>query len=214
MRDIPAQTLIEGLSWVYDRLSKQKAGAPAPTEDAADAAIRWAAAQAGLVGFTTGLGGAFTLPVSLPINVAGVSAIQIHMVQEIARARGYDLASAQVRTLTIGCLAGGAVIDALKTAGIGAGTTLTRSLLLQLSAAALKAVNRTVGAKLATRAGLMNFGKLVPVVGGVIGGTVDGLSTAAIGAVAKRVFVRDVPPPAPPALPISPPSGPLLEHVA
>ncbi len=210
MRDIPAQTLIEGLSWVYDRLLNQKRDVAAPTEDAADAAIRWAAAQAGLVGFTTGLGGAFTLPVSLPINVAGVSAIQIHMVQEIARARGYDLASAQVRTLTIGCLAGGTVIDALKTAGIGAGTTLTRSLLLQLSGAALKAVNRTVGAKLAARAGVMNLGKFVPVVGGVIGGAVDGLSTAAIGAVAKRVFVRDVPAPEP----IAPASPPLLEHVA
>lgn len=213
MREIPAQKVIEGLSWVYDRLRHQKRDTPAANEDGADAAIRWASAQAGLVGFTTGLGGAFTLPISLPINVAGVSAIQIHMVQEIARARGYDLASAQVRTLTIGCLAGGAVIDALKTAGIGAGTNLTRTLLLQLSGAALKTVNRTVGTKLAARAGLLNVGKFVPVVGGVIGGAVDGLSTAAIGAVAKRVFVRDVPAPTLPELP-APVPVPLLEHMA
>lgn len=210
MKDISAQTIWEGLSWVYDRvLANKKSVAVSPgSEDAADSAIRWAAAQAGLVGFTTGLGGAFTLPISLPVNVAGVSAIQIHMVQEIARARGYDLGSAQVRTLTIGCLAGGAVIDALKTAGISAGTSLTRTMLLQMSGAALRAVNRAVGAKLAARAGLMNVGKFVPVVGGLIGGTVDGLSTAAIGAVAKRVFVRDAEPVPPPVSP------PLLEHTA
>lgn len=210
MKDAPAQALMEGLSWVYDRiLHQKKSQLVSATDDAgADAAIRWAAAQAGLVGFTTGLGGAFTLPITLPMNVAGVSAIQIHMVQEIARARGYDLGSTQVRTLTIGCLAGGAVIDALKTAGISAGTSLTRTMLLQLSGAALKAVNRAVGAKLASRAGVMNVGKFIPVVGGVIGGAVDGLSTAAIGAVAKRVFVREI-------LPLDTmPAGPLIEHVA
>lgn len=212
MREMPAQTVIEGLSWVYDRLLHQKRDASAMVnEDAADTAIRWAAAQAGLVGFTTGLGGAFTLPISLPMNVAGVSAIQIHMVQEIARARGYDLRSAQVRTLTVGCLAGGAMIDALKTAGISAGTTLTRTVLLQLSGAALRTINRTVGAKLAARAGLLNVGKFVPVVGGLIGGAVDGLSTAAIGAVAKRVFVHDTGP-----VPVitTTPDAPMLEHVA
>ena len=206
MKDIPAQTIWEGLSWVYDRVlaNKKSVAAPPGNEGATDSAIRWAVAQAGLIGFTTGLGGAFTLPVSLPVNVAGVSAIQIHMVQEIARIRGYDLGSAQVRTLTIGCLAGGAVIDALKTAGISAGTALTRTMLLQLSGAALAAVNRTVGTKLAARAGVMNVGKFVPVVGGLIGGAVDGASTAAIGAVAKRVFVADAP------LPAVAPPGPLL----
>ena len=133
MRDVPAQTVIEGLSWVYDRLLHQKRDASAMVnEDAADTAIRWAAAQAGLVGFTTGLGGAFTLPISLPMNVAGVSAIQIHMVQEIARARGYDLRSAQVRTLTIGCLAGsfhGAKLDC------GAGVRLAGMCVLGLDVA-------------------------------------------------------------------------------
>lgn len=206
MKEMAAQAMIEGLHWVYDRVLAQKpsisAGGAGPRDETA--VIRWAVAQAGLVGFTTGLGGAFTLPILLPVNVAGVSAIQIHMVQEIARIRGYDLGSAQVRTLTIGCLAGGAVIDALKTAGISAGTALTRTMLLQLSGAALAAVNRTVGTKLAARAGVMNVGKFVPVVGGLIGGAVDGASTAAIGAVAKRVFVADTP------LPAVAPPGPLL----
>ena len=48
-----------------------------------------------------------------------------------------------------------------------------------------------MGFQLLTKAGtqgVVNFTKFVPVVGGLVGGTVDALSTKAVGEIAKRVF--------------------------
>lgn len=52
-------------------------------------------------------------------------------------------------------------------------------------------VNQKVGFRLLTKfgeKGVINLGKAVPIVGGVIGGTVDGISTHSIGKISKRVF--------------------------
>ena len=200
-----AETLLRSLNWLYDQISARKRDAgtktpstegslsnPASADEAVESIIRWAAAQAGLLGFATNVGGAFTLPIALPANVAGVSALQIHMVQEIARARGYDLHSDQVRTLTIACLAGGAVLDVLKDFGIGAGMKLSERVITQIAGPTLVRINRAVGLRLLTKAGsggVVNLTKFVPLMGGVVSGTVDGLATAGIGAVAKRIFV-------------------------
>jgi uncharacterized protein (DUF697 family) len=40
--------------------------------------------------------------------------------------------------------------------------------------------------------GLINLGKMVPLVGGIIGGTVDAVSTNIIGNVALKLFRRRV----------------------
>jgi hypothetical protein len=127
------------------------------------------------------------------VNLAGVSTLQINLIQDIARARGYDLHSEQVRTLTVACLAGTAVLDVLKSAGVGVGMRLTRQAVLGLSGAVMARINQALAARLAAMAGASGavlLARVVPFVGGAISGTVDGLATAAVGAAAKRVFVR------------------------
>lgn len=203
------RTLMESLYWLYDQIDARKqdfdtgqSGVQSMAvqgydpEKHVDSIIRWAAAQAGLVGFTTNLGGVFTLPIAIPANVAGVSALQIHMVQEIARARGYDPRSDQVKTLVIACLAGGMALDLLKDLGIAAGTRLSQQVISQLAGTTLQRMNQAVGFRLVTKAGgsgVINLAKFVPFAGGLVSGTVDGLATAGIGAVARRVFVSHEP---------------------
>lgn len=195
-----AKAIMGALHWLYERVTASKLTTPMPTpgpgqgsEEHIESLIRWTAAQAGLVGFTTNLGGLITLPFSLPANVAGVSALQLNMVTEIARARGYDLQSEQVKVLSIACLAGGAALDILKNAGITVSTRLTQKALTGIAGAVLGRINQAVGARLTARAGgmgVLSVSKFVPFLGGLVGGTVDGLATAGIAAVAKRVFVR------------------------
>ncbi len=204
-RSAVVRTLMESLYWLYDQIDARKqeidkgqsmAVQGYDREKHVDSIIRWAATQAGLVGFTTNLGGVFTLPIAIPANVAGVSALQIHMVQEIARARGYDPRSDQVKALVIACLAGGMALDLLKDLGIAAGTRLSQQVISQIAASTLQRMNQAVGFRLATKAGgsgAVSLAKFVPFAGGLVSGTVDGLATAGIGAVAKRIFVSHEP---------------------
>jgi len=220
-RDSAAAALIGSLRWVYGRIASGKSGKalPATPQDAEAqivTLIRNSATQAGVIGFGTGIGGLFTLPLTLPANIAGVAALQINMVQEIARMRGHDLASQQVETLTLACLTGNAAVDVLKRAGIKLGGKAAEQALGKISSAVLLRINQAVGFRLVTKGGttgLVNLGKAVPLVGGLVGGTIDGLSTAAVGNAAKALFPAkgapdDAPfaPPPPTALLASPAS--------
>jgi hypothetical protein len=194
---LATQAMLTSLYWIYDRVVSRKAApaanAPPGSEAEIAAMIRRTAAQAGTVGFAANMGGLLTLPLALPANLAGVSALQINLIQDIARARGYDLHSEQVRTLTVACLAGTAVLDVLKSAGVGVGMRLTQQAILGLSGAVMARINQALAARLVTMAGASGavmLTRVVPFVGSAISGTVDGLATAAVGVAAKRVFVR------------------------
>ncbi|GIP46270.1 hypothetical protein J45TS6_47290 [Paenibacillus sp. J45TS6] len=57
----------------------------------------------------------------------------------------------------------------------------------------IKAINKKVGARLLTKfgeKGVINLGKAVPVLGGIIGGAVDGIGTNIIGKTAKNTFTQ------------------------
>ena len=185
--------LVASLHWIYDRLASNKGPPPAEgdIEGQIAALIRAASAQAGLVGFATGLGGLITLPIALPANIAGVLTLQINLIQEIARLRGHPLDSERVRTLTLACLAGNTAFDVLKTAGVRVGERLTLQAIAQLSGPTLARIAELVGVRLAATAGAsgsVNLAKAVPVVGGLVGGAMDGLLTAAVGAAARAMF--------------------------
>jgi len=195
--DKPAalQAVMTGLYWIYDRVVSRSAASDAMplSEKDIDRMIRRTATQAGAVGFTTNLGGLLTLPIALPANLAAVSTLQIKLISDIARARGYDVGSEQVRTLTVACLAGSAVLDILKDVGVGVGMRMSQKALLGISGAVLGRINQAVAGRLVTvagRSGAVTVARVVPFIGGAISGTVDGLATAAVGAAAKRVFVR------------------------
>ena len=183
--------LIEALNWLYDRVvgSQETAdvakGLRSNTE--IDRRIAYYCTLAGTAGFVTNVGGALTLPVTLPANLLSVATLQLRLIAEIASARGYDLHGPEARTLALACLTGNAALDILKEAGVRVG----QRAIAQIAGALIARINQAVGSRLLAKAGAqgaVNLTKFVPVVGGLVGGTVDALSTRAVGEIAKRVF--------------------------
>ncbi|CEG23821.1 EcsC protein family protein [Planococcus massiliensis] len=161
-------------------------------DQAIDSLIRWQNTKAATSGFLTGLGGIVVLPVTLPANIASVMYVQVRMIAAIAHMKGYDLKDDQVKTFVFVCLTGKSASDILKKAGIQAGNAFAKQAVLRIPGEVIKAINKKVGFRLVTKfgqKGVVNLGKAIPVAGGIIGGTVDGIGTGIIGKTAKKVFV-------------------------
>jgi uncharacterized protein (DUF697 family) len=110
------------------------------------------------------------------------------MIAVIAHIGGYDLKDDNVRAFVYLCLCGNAAKDILKEAGIKIGMQLTRS----VSGEVIKTINRAVGFRLLTKfgqKGSINLVKLVPLAGGIVGGTLDSISTNIIGNIARQTFI-------------------------
>jgi hypothetical protein len=146
---------------------------------------------AGAAGFMTNVGGLITVPVAIPANLASVLLIQLRMIAAIAHLRGYSVSDGRVRTLAFLCLAGSGVANVLQEFGVNLGTRLTTRMIMQISGTTLTKINEAVGFRLVTKAGttgLVNLTKVVPFIGGLVGGGFDAFVTRGIGAVAKEVF--------------------------
>jgi uncharacterized protein (DUF697 family) len=131
------------------------------------------------------------LPVAIPANLASALYIQVRLIAAIAHLRGHDIRSAEARALVLACLTGSKAADTMKDAGVRFGTRLTRDAVGWMSPALFKKVEHVAGASAACVAGASNiaqFGKLVPVVGGVVAGGFDAAVTQLIGRTADRVF--------------------------
>jgi hypothetical protein len=170
-----------------------KARAAAPTEAAAiDRVIRTHVRLAALEGFLTGLGGFVTMVVALPANVWAFHLLATRMVAAIAAIHGHDVSTAEVRAAVLLTLAGDDAGDILRRAGAITGQgKLTSVALRGLPPSALMAVNKGVVFRLLvrfSRSGLARFGKLVPGIGGVIGGGVDAYLMHRIGRRARNDF--------------------------
>ena len=155
--------------------------------------IKWQIAKAGTSGFLTGLGGIITMPVTIPANISSVMYVQIRMIAAIAYIGGYDLRDDRVKTLIYLCLAGSAAKNILKDMGIVIGRRITIEIIKNISEKTISAINQKVGFTLLSKfgqKGAINLGKAVPLIGGVIGGTFDSVTTVAIGNIAKKTFIE------------------------
>lgn len=165
----------------------------ASVEDAIDSIIAWRTTYAVGTGFITGLGGIAVMPITIPTALAVSYALAANTAAAIAHLRGYDIYSDQVKTMVLLCLIGEAGEEILKTAGITIGTKLCQNLIKQIPGKVLIEINKKIGFRLITKAGskgVFNLMKMVPLVGGVVGGTFDGLLVNACGKTAKKVFVQ------------------------
>lgn len=145
-------------------------------------------------GFLTGFGGIITLPVTIPANVGSVLYVQMRMIACIAYLAGYDLKSDQVQTLIYACLAGIAVTDVIKQAGIKLGVKLTNATIKKIPGKALTKINQKVGFRFITKAGttgIVNLSKVVPVVGAFAGGGIDYFETKTIANRAYKWFFKN-----------------------
>ena len=160
-------------------------------EKAIDNLIGYQTVLCGTNGFITGLGGLLVLPVAIPANVAGVIYVQLRMIAAIAHINGYDIYSDQVRTIAYACLTGSSAANILKNVGIKISEKMAVNALKKVPGAILIKINQQVGFRLVTKfgqKGLVNVIKMMPLVGGVVGGVFDTGMTLTIGNIAKKLF--------------------------
>lgn len=185
---------IPAVSKSVDELADDYLNKNETIDKAAKALINNQIAKCGTSGFLTGLGGLITLPVAIPANVSSVLYVQLRMIAAIAKIGGFDVRSDQVQTLAYACLTGSAIADILKQTGIKVGEKITISAINKIPGKVLISINQKVGFRLLTKfgtKGAVNFVKLVPIAGGVIGSAVDIASTKIIANNAYNIFVKN-----------------------
>ena len=161
-------------------------------EAAVDAIVRSHITLGAASGFVTSVGGFITLPLALPTNVLGFYLIATRMTAAIAKVRGYDLRQEEIRTAVLLTLVGADAEDLLKKAGMASpGGTLSNLAAQRLPGPAMMVIQKGVGFRLLATAGknmFVRLGKIVPIVGGVIGAGLDGFMQHRVAVSAKREF--------------------------
>lgn len=194
------------LDWTYEKVLNGAPGSDTvyelsnsyltkhPTKDKAiDSLIRWQQGKAGANGFAAGLGGIVVMPVTIPVNLASVMYMQMRMIAAIAHIRGYDLKDDQVQTFVYACLTGQSAAEVVKQSGVKIASKIGEAQIKRIPGEAIKQINQKVGFRLLTKfgeKGAVNLGKMVPLLGGVVGATFDASTTYAIGKAAKKTFIE------------------------
>jgi hypothetical protein len=207
--------VMDALNWAYDHaisdipglgsaeeLGESYLKSTGNREAAIGKLIAWQMSYAGAAGFASNIGGFATMPIGIPANLVSVFAIQLRMIAAIAHLRGYKVNDPHVRTLAYLCLTGSSAGEVVKEFGVNFGTKLTAAMIMKIPGKVLININKAVGFRLMTKAGstgLLNLTKIVPLIGGVIGGGFDMLMTKGIGTIAKDTFtlIDDAGAPAP-----------------
>lgn len=182
----PVLSSSRDLSEKYRRRAKVRS-----LDEVIDELIHVESAKNFTVGFLTGLGGVLSLPVAIPSDLAASWLIQLRMVAAIAHLRGYDLDDEWVRTALLLTLFATSLDEALSKLGIRVAEKATEQLIARIPREALRSINATVGFQMITKGGTrapIVLAKGIPIVGGVVGGTIDGLSCYGIGKLAKNFF--------------------------
>ena len=153
--------------------------------------INWEISKNFTTGLITGLGGLITLPVTIPASLGASWIIQARMTAAIAKIYGHDITEDRVKTMILLTLVGQSIEEVVKVAGVDFGKKLTLAAINKLPGSVCKKINAWVGFRLLTKAGekgVINLTKLVPVVGGIVGGLVDVASCKIIAKVAITNF--------------------------
>lgn len=176
-----------------DKLAEDYIGKTDSIEKAARQFTNYQITKCTTSGFLTGLGGLITLPIAIPANISSVLYVQMRMVAGLAYMGGFDLKSDQVQTLVYACLAGVSLNQIVKQAGIKFGTKFANSMIKKIPGTVLTKINQKVGFRFITKfgtKGLINLGKAVPIVGGLIGGCIDLAETKAIAHRSYKLFIE------------------------
>ena len=162
---------------------------------AVDHLVKWQITSSATTGFATSFGGLPTMAITLPANIAGVMGIQLRMIGAIAELGGFHEQTEEKKTGMYLCLLGSQAGNTLsKTTGQFA-IKFSTAALKKLPGSVLTKINQAVGFRLFTKfgqKGLVNIHKAIPVVGGVVGGSIDALSTYSIAKAAKALFLNDI----------------------
>ncbi|MCC3266917.1 EcsC family protein [Arthrobacter gengyunqii] len=143
-------------------------------------------------GFVTGIGGFIAMPVTVPANMAGALVINARLAGAIAYLRGYDPQDPHVRTVATLVAVGSNTQQIAKTIGIKVGEKVAMQAIKKIPMVVIREINKKAGfmllAKYGTKRSVVTLAKGIPLVGGVVGGAVDGTMTGVIGKTAKSMF--------------------------
>jgi len=192
----PSQ-MVRALHHIYDRvLAGGGPFAPVPqlgddyltmdgtTDDCGRRFLRYQTTKAPACGFAAGVGGAITMPVAIPANIAAFLMLQMRTVATVAHMYDYDVHHDAVRTLCFLSLCGSGAKDAARKARINFGLTMAKSMVQSVPGQVLIRINKQVGFRLLTKfgqTGVVNLGRLIPLGGGAVGAAFDGASTYSVG---------------------------------
>ncbi|MGG4468469.1 EcsC family protein [Paenibacillus alvei] len=207
-KSLTHDTMMKALDWSYDKainggipgidtameLANSYLQKEGTLEEKVKSLIIWQNTKSATSGFLTGLGGLITLPVAIPANITSVILVQMRMIAAIAHMGGYDVKDDQVKSFVYACLAGNGAKDILKNAGVQIGQKLAVTGIKKVLFEVIKKINQAVGFRLLTKfgeKGVINLGKMVPLAGGIIGGTVDAVATNTIGNTAYKLFIQE-----------------------
>lgn len=210
MQLISQEKIEQALDWAYDKsvngvvgldsaidLAESYMKGGTPRIDQVNSLIRFQNTKAATSGFLSGLGGLITLPVALPANMTSVLYVQIRMIAAIAHMGGHDIKDDRVKTLVYSCLVANSAKDVAKSVGITVGGKLATNAIKAIPGKTLIEINKRVGFRLITKfgeKGVINLGKAIPLLGGLIGGSFDAYATNKVGDVARDTFIALVPP--------------------
>lgn len=162
---------------------------------AASEFVKWQVAKCSTSGFLTSLGGIITMPVAIPANLTSVIYVQLRMIATIAIIGGYNPSDDEVQSLAFLCLTGASMSKVCREAGIKFSTKLTTSMIKKIPGEALKKINQKVAQRFITKfgtTGIINLGKMVPIVGGVVGAGFDFVGTNVIAKKSRQVFLDGI----------------------
>lgn len=201
------EKLTKALDWLYDKATSGVSGTGGCWKLAEDyrnkyqdpklAAKKLAKSQIAkctLSGTITSVGGIITLPVALPANITSVWYVELQMIAAIAVLGGYDPSHDEVKMLSYACLCGSSVMDALSTAGADFAVKGGKVLIGKIPVETIRAINKKLGMRFVTKwgeTGIINLGKMVPVLGAGVGGAFDLVSSSVVAKSAIKTFVND-----------------------
>lgn len=155
------------------------------TKEMCESMIKWETLKAFNSGFLSNLGGLITLPFSIPGNIAANLFLQTRLAAAIAISYGLDVRDERIRQLILFSLLGNAAQSVVKDFAIQVGVKSFKKLFAStIPYATFMKINEKIGLKiLATfnQQGFKLFTKAIPIVGPIIGGSLDGITTVAVG---------------------------------
>ena len=116
------------------------------------------------------------------------------MILSIAHLGEYDIRDDKVKSLVYMALVGNEVKEILKDIAIQVGKQMARQIIRNISKETIIKINQKVAFRLVTKfgeKGIINLGKTVPFVGGIIGDTADAIYSNIVGNAAIRIFIDE-----------------------
>lgn len=200
------EIILKSLDWAYSKAINGVPGLDSAQDiandfsqregtliDKVNSLIRWQNTKAGTSGFVTGLGGLLTLPVTLPVNITSAMYVQIRMVTAIAIMGGYNVKDDRIRTLVYSCIAANSIAEVAKDFGLSLSNKLLIKAIKKIPTEVIKRINQAIGFKLLTKfgqKGVINLGKTIPFIGGIINAAFDVVATNTIGNIARDTFIK------------------------